>query len=230
MCVFQYWFVIKVHESWHGNHNWISTSTSPFSMKQVPIFEEKWTRFVAILTQQTGVCGFRPGTKYFKVNICWLERFMKPAMGIINKFPVQLSSFSTKTFLILEENTLVLWLLWPKTHVCIVVDWYYTSLNLILVQYQGSWSLGRESSMNFYSNLTIFCKASPHFWGKLTSSVAVLAQNTCAYGCRLVLYQFKFNISYYQGLWSLRGESYMDFYSNLTIFSLTSPHLEVTLN
>ena len=30
--------------------------------------------------------------------------------------------------------------------------------------------------MNFYSNLTIFNESSPHFEGKLTSFVAVLAQ------------------------------------------------------
>ena len=47
----------------------------------------------------------------------------------------------------------------------------------------------------FQSNLTIFCKASPHFGQKWTSFVAILAQNTCLCGCRLILYQFKFNIS-----------------------------------
>ena len=49
--------------------------------------------------------------------------------------------------------------------------------------------------MGFKSNLAIFYKASPHFGGELTSVVAVLARNTCGYGCRLVIYQFKFNIS-----------------------------------
>ena len=32
--------------------------------------------------------------------------------------------------------------------------------------------------MNFYSNLTIFYETSPHFEGKRTRFVAVLAQNT----------------------------------------------------
>ena len=36
--------------------------------------------------------------------------------------------------------------------------------------------------VNFQSNLTIFCKASPHLGGKWTSFVAVMAQNTCVYG------------------------------------------------
>ena len=40
-----------------------------------------------------------------------------------------------------------------------------------------------------------FCKAGPHFGGKWTSCVAVIAQNTCVYDCRLILYQFKFNLS-----------------------------------
>ena len=33
------------------------------------------------------------------------------------------------------------------------------------------------------------------FWRKWTSCVAVVAQNTSGCDCRLVLYQFKFNIS-----------------------------------
>ena len=40
-----------------------------------------------------------------------------------------------------------------------------------------------------------FYQDSPHFGGKRTSVVAVMVQNTCVYGCSLVLCQFKFNIS-----------------------------------
>ena len=49
--------------------------------------------------------------------------------------------------------------------------------------------------MDFYSNLTIFSQTSPHFGGKLTSFVTVLAQNTHVRGCRPVLYYLKVNIS-----------------------------------
>ena len=49
--------------------------------------------------------------------------------------------------------------------------------------------------MNFYSNLIIFYQTGPYFGGKLTSFVAVLAQNTFVCGCRRVLYYFKVNIS-----------------------------------
>ena len=55
--------------------------------------------------------------------------------------------------------------------------------------------MGRECWIILQSNFIIFCKAISHFGGKWTSFVAVVAHNTCVYGCRLVLYQYKFNIS-----------------------------------
>ena len=54
-----------------------------------PHFEGKETRFVATLAQNTCVCSCRPGLYYPKVNIGWLERFMKPGMGIMDILPVQ---------------------------------------------------------------------------------------------------------------------------------------------
>ena len=80
-------------------------------------------------------------------------------------------------------------------YVCVVVERDHTIPRSILVDSEGSWSLGWESCTIFQSNPTIFCKASSHFGGKWTSFVAVMAQKTCVYGCRLILYQFKFNIS-----------------------------------
>ena len=70
---------------------------------------------------------------------------------------------------------------------------YYSTVNI-------GW-LGRfmKPGMGIMVNFPVqphhFCKASPHFGGKWTSFVAVMAQNTCVYDCRLILYQFKFNIS-----------------------------------
>ena len=55
-----------------------------------PHFEGKWTSFVAVLTQNTYVCGCRPELYYPKVNIGYLlGRFMKPGMGIMDNLPVQ---------------------------------------------------------------------------------------------------------------------------------------------
>ena len=54
-----------------------------------PHFEGKETCFVAILAQNTCVCSCRLGLYYSKVNIGWLERFMKPGMGIMDILPVQ---------------------------------------------------------------------------------------------------------------------------------------------
>ena len=49
--------------------------------------------------------------------------------------------------------------------------------------------------MDFLTNLAIFYQTSPHFGGKLTSCVAVLAQNTSVGDFRPMLYYFKLNIS-----------------------------------
>ena len=48
--------------------------------------------------------------------------------------------------------------------------------------------------MNFYSNLTISYQIGPNFGGKLTSFVAVLAQNPYVCACRRGLYYYKANI------------------------------------
>ena len=45
------------------------------------------------------------------------------------------SPFSAKPVLILDQNGLALLPFWHKTHVCMVVEWYYTSFNSILVYY-----------------------------------------------------------------------------------------------
>ena len=36
----EYYFIIKVHELWDGNHRWFSTPASQFISKQVLILEE----------------------------------------------------------------------------------------------------------------------------------------------------------------------------------------------
>ena len=96
-------------------------------------------------------CGY-PGPKHMCVWLqtriilfqsqYWLIRKVHEASdGNHGQFSSPTSPFSTKPVLILVVNGLVLWLLWPKIHVYS----YYTSLNSILVHYQGSWSLGWES-------------------------------------------------------------------------------------
>ena len=97
-----------------------------------PHFEGKWTRFVAVLAQDTCVYGYRTILYYSKVNLGWLGRFMRPQMGIMDNFPVQ------------------------PHH---------------------------------------FLQSQPSFWWQMDYCVAVMAQNICVYGWRLVLHQFKFNTS-----------------------------------
>ena len=69
----------------------------------------------------------------------WLIRKVHAAWdGHHGSFSGRSSPFSTKPTTIFEENSEVSWLFWPKKHVCIVVTWYYTSLNSTLIQCQGS--------------------------------------------------------------------------------------------
>ena len=68
------------------------------------------------------------------------------------------------------------------------------------------------------SNFSIFYQISPHVGGKLTSFVAVLAQNTCVWGCRPMLYYSKVNIILLERFMKPGWESWIDVYCNLAIF------------
>ena len=64
-----------------------------FSLTNPP-FEGKLTSFVAVLAQIRCMGGSRPRLYYFKVNISLSRRFMKPVMGIMDKFLLQPYHFS----------------------------------------------------------------------------------------------------------------------------------------
>ena len=98
-------------------------------------------------------------------SICLMERFMQHGVGIKDKvllephhFLPRQSSFWRKTnnFCCCQ----------PKTHVYMVVYCQYTIRTSILVHYQGSQSLGWESYIDLYSNLTVFYQTTP-FWRKI---------------------------------------------------------------
>ena len=69
---------------------------------------------------------------------------------------------------------------------------YYSKVNISLFRRFMKPKIGIMDT--FLAHLTNFYQANPSFGGKPTSSVAVLAQNTCVYGRRLVLYHLNFNI------------------------------------
>ena len=65
------------------------------------------------------------------ISVCWDIFFLiwkvhKAWDGNDGYFSTLFSPFSTKPVAILEENRQVLLMFLPKTHVCMVVDWYYT--------------------------------------------------------------------------------------------------------
>ena len=150
--------------------------------------------FVTVFAQNTCICGCRPGLYYCNVNIGWVGRFMQPGMGIMDHFPVQPHYFLPRQPPFLRKKQKFHGCSGPKKHACVVVIWYYTSLNSTLVQCQGSWSQEWKSQMDFYPNLAFFSQKSPNFEGKLTRFLTVLAQNTCTCGWRPELYYSNVNI------------------------------------
>ena len=69
-----------------------------------PHFGGKPTSFVAVLTQDTCVCGFRPVLCQFNFNISSLPRFLKHGREIVNEFLLQPHHFLSKTFSHLRKN------------------------------------------------------------------------------------------------------------------------------
>ena len=102
-----------------------------------PNFEEN-ELILWLFWPKTHVCVVVAKIILFQSQHCLIRKVHEAWDGNHGQFSSPTSQFSIKTVLMLVENGLVLLLLWPKTHVCIVVDWYYTSLNSILVHYQGS--------------------------------------------------------------------------------------------
>ena len=88
---------------------------------------------MAILAQNTCVCGCRLEEILFQSQYWLIKNVHEAWDGNHGQFSGPTSPFSAKPALILEGNGLVLWLFWPETQMCIVLDWYYTCLNSILV-------------------------------------------------------------------------------------------------
>ena len=61
---------------------------------------------------------------HFKFKNSLYGRFMNPGMGIIGEFLLQYHHFLPKQVPTLEENCLALWLVWPKTQVCMIVGYF----------------------------------------------------------------------------------------------------------
>ena len=129
-----------------------------------------------------------------KVNISSLLRFINPGAGIIDGFVLQHTIFYRASPCFGGKVSIFV-VIWPKTHVFIIIIWYYTLSKSISVHYQGSLTLGWESVRNFGSNLNILYQASPRFGGRLSVFVAMLAQDTCMYDFSLVLYSSNFHIN-----------------------------------
>ena len=159
-------------------------SLSPFQRKKV-------SNCVAILTQNTHVydCGL---VLYpFQFNISSYARFVKPVMGIIDEFILELHHFLSSKSQMLRKIEQLRGSFVPKMHVRMVLDRWYIVLRSVLVHMKGSGSLEWESGLGFYSNLTSFYQTNPQFEGKLSTFVAILTRNTYLYSYRVVLHHLK---------------------------------------
>ena len=70
-------------------------------------------------------------------------------------------------------------LIWPKSHVWMVEDWFRSNQRSNFINEKSLQSLGGESYMAFSSKHIIYCQADPQTWPKTDSLGATLAQITC---------------------------------------------------
>ena len=71
----------------------------------------------------------------------------------------------------LEQNSVFLWLFWPKTQLCRIVHCTNASKNSLLVHHKGAWVLGRESTTDFVPNLAITWRDQPIIWSNIECAV-----------------------------------------------------------
>ena len=120
-------FMRKIHDDWFGSHSWISTPTSPFSTKTIPILEEirailwlVWPKIHVCVWFQTGAAPLELQYQFIrKVYDDWFRHHSWISTPTL--------PFSTKPIPVFVKIGPILWLVWPKTHVCVVLDWYYTA-------------------------------------------------------------------------------------------------------
>ena len=149
-------------------------------------FEANLASFHAFLTKKISMLGCRSCRHQKKLNISSSARCMNRQLEIIDVCSTPTLSFSANEPPNLNQMSLVLTPLWPKTQVCWLVDHGGTNKNSILVHQQGLWTLGWESAMHFHSSLTILHQSNPQFHTNvasfdvfLTKKISNLGRRSC---------------------------------------------------
>ena len=112
---------------------------------------------------------------------------------------------STPTSTIFYQNCPHIWgkltsfviVLAQNTCLCVVIDQYYIIPKFNISALERFTKPGMGIMDKFLLQIYHLLPSQSPFWRKTDKFVAVLAQNTRVYGCRLVLYHLNFNI----GLW-----------------------------
>ena len=128
--------MFKVHKAWDGNHRWVSTPTSLFSIKPVPICERKKLLVLWLFWPKTSVCGVVDRCCTSQGQYYFIRKVHEACDGNHGYISSPASQFATKPIPVLEENRQIVLLFWPKINVCkygcrLVL--YHLNLNISLV-------------------------------------------------------------------------------------------------
>ena len=148
------------------------------------------TNFIAVLAENTYVYGYKPGLYHLKFNIPSLSRFMTPVMGIIDEFLLVPHHFLSNQSPFWWKIDYFVTVLAQNSYVCGCRPvLYYYKVNVRLL---GRFMKPGMGIMNkFLLKLHNFLPSRSPFWREMDTFVAIMAQNTCVYGCRLILYHLK---------------------------------------
>ena len=217
-------FTSKDHGNWDGNCTWHFKPTTIFSAKLTPNFGQN--------EQLHGWFGPNNMRKWLQISAetfqsqNWFISKVYKAWDGNRTWVFNLNTlFSAMPSLKFSQQWTVWGLLWPKSHVNMIVDCCRNIRKSNLIHNQGLQSLGWESYMEFWANYSIFCQADPQFEPKTSSSRADLAQTTCAHGCRLLWKHSKSKLVHEKGLKSLGWEPWMVFSSKHTIYCQADPQI-----
>ena len=177
-------FITKVCKGWDGNCTWIFHQNTPLSAKLTPKFDQKRTIWW-LLWAKLHVCMIVDCCRSIpKAKIGSQTLIVKPGMGIVHGILSQPQHFLLSWPSIFGQKWAAPRLIWLKSHVRMIADYFKSTPKSTLVHKKGLQSLGWELGMFFFSKHMIQCQADHQIWPKMTNSGATLAQITCAHGCR----------------------------------------------
>ena len=141
-------FTRKDYEDWDGNCTWHFKLTTAFSVKLTPNFYQKqaapgliWPKWHVQMVADC--CRSIPKSKFVH------EQGYKPWNGNSTGFSHPNTPFSAKPIPKFGQKRTNWWVLWPKSHMCMIVDGCRSIPKSKLVHKHTLESLGWESYVGF---------------------------------------------------------------------------------